>query len=81
MAGGAAKTVLRAVQCPRFSCAIMKSFGATFFYDPMPFLASVNHMGSVMLSICSSSSVLYSAGSGVKRGHVVLSGLRMRIFV
>ena len=30
-------------------------------------------MGSVMLSICSSSYVLYSAGSGVKRVHVVLS--------
>ena len=34
-------------------------------------------MGSVMLSICSC--VLYSAGSGVKRVHVVLSGLRMRL--
>ena len=30
-----------------------------------------------MLSICSSSCVLYSAGSGVKRVHVVLSGLRL----
>ena len=29
-------------------------------------------MGSVMLSICSSSYVLYPAGSGVKRVHVVL---------
>ena len=38
-------------------------------------------MGSVMLSICSSCCVLYSAGSGVKRVHVVLSGLRMRLFV
>ena len=38
-------------------------------------------MGSVMLSICSSSYVLYSDGSGVKRVHVVLSGLRMRLFV
>ena len=36
-------------------------------------------MGSVMLSICSSC-VLYSAGSGVKRVHVVLSGLSMRLF-
>ena len=35
-------------------------------------------MGSVMLSIYSSSCVLYSAGSGVKRVHVV--GLRMRLF-
>ena len=34
-----------------------------------------------MLSICSSSCVLYSAGSGVKRAHVVLFGLRMRLFV
>ena len=38
-------------------------------------------MGSEMLSICSSSCVLYSAGSGVKRVHVFLSGLRMRLFV
>ena len=38
-------------------------------------------MGSVMLYICSSSCVLYSAGSGVKRVHDVLSGLRMRLFV
>ena len=38
-------------------------------------------MGSVMLSICSSSCVLYSDGSGVKRVHVVLAGLRMRLFV
>ena len=38
-------------------------------------------MGSVMLSIYSSSYVLYSAGSDVKRVHVVLSGLRMRLFV
>ena len=34
-----------------------------------------------MLSICSSSCVLYTAGSGVKRVHVILSGLRMRLFV
>ena len=32
------------------------------------------------MSICSSSYVLYSAGSGVKRVHVVVSGLRMRLF-
>ena len=38
-------------------------------------------MGSVMLSIYSSSCVLYSAGSVVKRVHVVLSGLRMRLVV
>ena len=38
-------------------------------------------MGSVMLSICSASWVLYSAWPGVKRAHVVLSGLRMILFV
>ena len=38
-------------------------------------------MGSVVLSICSESCVLYSAVSGVKRVHVVLSGLRMWLFV
>ena len=38
-------------------------------------------MGSVMLSICSSSCVLYYAGSGVKSVHVLLSGLRMRLCV
>ena len=36
---------------------------------------------SVMLYICSLSCVLYSAGSGVKRVHVVLSGFKMRLFV
>ena len=34
-----------------------------------------------MLSICSSSCVLYSVGSGVNRVHVVLSGMRMRLSV
>ena len=38
-------------------------------------------IGSVMMYICSSCCVLYSAGSGVKRVHVVLSGLIMRLFV
>ena len=38
-------------------------------------------MGSVMLSIFSSSCVLYSAGSGVMRVHVGLSGMTMRLFV
>ena len=46
-----------------------------------PSIFGLMFMGSVMLSICSSSCVLYSAGSGVKRVHVVLSGLRMRLFV
>ena len=46
-----------------------------------PSIFGLVFMGSVMLSICSSSCVLYSAGSGVKRVHVVLSRLRMRLFV
>ena len=46
-----------------------------------PTIFGLMFMGSVMLSICSSSCVLYSAGSGVKRVHVALFGLRMRLFV
>ena len=46
-----------------------------------PSIFGLMFMGSVMLSICSSNCVLYSAGSGVKRVHVVLYGLRMRLFV
>ena len=45
-----------------------------------PSIFGLMFMGSVM-SICSSRCVLYSAGSGVKRVHVVLSVLRMRLFV
>ena len=46
-----------------------------------PSIFGVMLMGSVMLSIFSSSCGLYFAGSSVKRVHVVLSGLRMRLFV
>ena len=46
-----------------------------------PSIFGLMFMGSVTLSICSSSCVLYSGGFGVKRVHVVLSGLRMRLFV
>ena len=38
-------------------------------------------MGSVVLFICSASCVLYSTGSGVKKVHFVLSGLRTRLSV
>ena len=38
-------------------------------------------MERVVLFICNASCVLYSTGSGVKRVDVVLSGLRMRLFV
>ena len=44
-----------------------------------PSIFGLMFMGSVMLSICNSSCVLYSAGSDVKRVHVGLSGLRMRL--
>ena len=46
-----------------------------------PSIFRLMFMGSVMLSICSSSCVLYSSGYGMKKVHVVLSGLRMRLFV
>ena len=46
-----------------------------------PSIFGLVFMGSVMLYICSSSCVLYSSGSGVKRVHVVLSGLRIMLYV
>ena len=58
-------------------CLLYVSFGSRFILTIFGLMFIV----SVMLSICSSSCVLYSAGSGVKRVHVVLSGLRMRWFV
>ena len=58
-------------------CLFYVSLGSSL----SPSIFGLMFMGSVMLSICWSSCVLYSAGSGVKRVHVVLSGLRMRLFV
>ena len=55
-------------------CLLYVSLGSRV--SPSSF--SLMFMGSVMLSICSSIWVLYS---GVKRVYVVLSGLRMRLFV
>ena len=46
-----------------------------------PSIFGLMFMGNVMLSICRSSCVLYSAESGVKIVHFVLSGLRMMLFV
>ena len=46
-----------------------------------PSIFGLIFMGSVILSIYRSSCVLYSAGSGVERVHVVLSGLRIRLLV
>ena len=58
-------------------CLLYASLGSIVSHS----IFGLMFMGSVTLSICSSSCVLYSAGSGVKRVHVVLSGLRMRLFV
>ena len=57
--------------------------GTRFFYGfgVSPSIFGLMIMGSVMLFICSVGCVLCCTGSGVKRVHVVLSGLRMRLFV
>ena len=69
--------VLRALVVVISMCLLYVSLGSTV----SPSIFGLMFMGSVMLSICCSSCVLYSVGSGVKRVHVVLSGLRMRLFV
>ena len=58
-------------------CVLYVSLGSRL----SPSMFGLMFMGSVMLSICNSSCVLYSAGSGVNRVHVVLSWLWMRLFV
>ena len=60
-----------------YMCLLYVSLGSRIG----PSIYGLIFMGNVMLSICSSSCVLYSAGSGVKRVHVAFSGLRMRLFV
>ena len=67
--------VLHALVIVISMCLLYVSLGARV----SPSILGLMFMGSVMLSICSSNCVLYSAGSGVKRVHVVLSGLRMRL--
>ena len=69
--------VLRAFVVVISMCLLYVSLGSRV----SPSIFGLMFMWNVMLSICSSSCVLYSAGSGVKRVHVVLSGLRMRLFV
>ena len=64
--------VLRAFVVVISMCLLYVSLG----WRVSPSIFGLMFMGSVMLSICSC--VLYSAGSDVKRVHVVLSGLRMR---
>ena len=69
--------VLRAFVVVISMCLLYVSLGSRV--SPSNF--GLMFMGGVMLSIGSSSCVLYFAGSGVKRVHVVLSGLRMRLVV
>ena len=69
--------VLRTLAVVISMCLLYVSLGSRV----SPSIFGLMFMGSVMLSICSSSRVLYSSVSGVKRVHVVLSGLWMRLFV
>ena len=69
--------VLRVFVVMIYMCLLYVSLGSRV----SPSIFEFMFIGSVMLSICSSRCVLYSAASGVKRMHVVLSGLRMRLFV
>ena len=66
--------VLRALVVVISMCLLYVSLGSRV----SPSIFKLMFIGSVMLSICISSCVLYSAGSGVKRVHVILSGLSMR---
>ena len=68
--------VLRAFVVAISMCLLYVSLGSSV----SPRIFGLMFMRSVMLSICSSSCVLYSAGCGVKRVCIVLSGLRMRLF-
>ena len=66
--------VLRAFVVVISMCLLYVSLGSIVSHS----IVGLMVMGSVMLSICSSSCVLYSARAGVKRVYVVLSVLRMR---
>ena len=57
-------------------CVLYVSLGSSV----SPRIFGCVFMGSAVLFICSSMLHLYSAGSGVKRVHVVLSGLSMSSF-
>lgn len=57
-------------------CLLYVSLGSSV----TPRILGCVFIGSVVLFICSARLVLYSAGSGVKRVHVVLSGLSLRLF-
>ena len=62
------------VTCMLSMCLLYVSLGSRV----SPSIFGVMCIESVMLSICSGSCVLYSAGSGVNRVYVVLSGLGWR---
>ena len=47
----------------------------------IPIVCGLMLMGSVVLFICSASCVLNSAGSGVKRVYVIVSGFSIILFV
>ena len=69
--------VLRAFVVVISMCLLYVSLGSRV----RPSISGLMFMGIVILFICSSNCVLYSDGSVVKRVHVVLSGLRIRLFV
>ena len=56
-------------------CLVYVSLGSKV----SPSIFGLIFTGSVMLFIRNSSCVLYSSGSGVKRVHVVLSGLKNEV--
>ena len=71
-------------------CIVLRSFVVVIYMGLLhvslgsrvsPSIFRLMFMGSVILSTCSSSCVLHSAGPVVKRVHAVLYGLRMRLSV
>ena len=69
-------SVLDALDAVLSMCLLYVSLGSRV----RPSILGCVFMSSVLLLICRFSFVLYSAGSGVKRVHVVFSVLRMRLF-
>ena len=59
-------------------CVLYVSFGSKVTVTPRTFGCFA--MGSALLFIFRSRLIVYSAGSGVNRVQVVLSGFRMRLF-
>ena len=69
--------VLRAFVVVISMCLLYVSLGSRV----SPSIFGLIFMESVVLSICSSSCVLYSTGSAMRIVHVMLTGLRTRLFV